>query len=132
MSSKRLLLGALTLLIGCGGGGGDDAPPGDDTPATPDAQIVLVSACFGEGCPLGECASLAACDTAGYNSGGFDWDDSNQFCGGTPADLCIEYDGTLYHVSCAGLTVIKDSCFDGCAYSVTNSCAYCAEDGDCP
>lgn len=112
---------------------GDDT--GDDGSGSVDAapsNVLLVSSCFGLGCPLGECASLTACDAAGYNGGSFDFEDSNQFCGaGDPVDLCMTYDGTFQHVSCAGLTVVREGCSDGCAFDEVVECAYCAEDPSC-
>ena len=145
---------ALLLCAACGGDDDDDNPDDgadsttddgttddtgddgtDDGTGSVDAapsNVLLVSSCYGLGCPLGECASLTACDAAGYNGGSFDFEDSNQFCGaGDPVDLCMTYDGTFQHVTCAGLTVIQETCSDGCAFDGVVECAYCAEDPSC-
>ena len=117
----------------CSSSSGDDAT-GDDTTTAADAMppTAWVSSCYGAGCPRGECATLDACDAAGYNGGSFDWESSSEFCGSsTTTDLCIVYDGDFYHVTCAGPTVVRETCYDGCAFDNIAQCAYCAEDPSC-
>ena len=125
-------LALVFAIAACSSSGDDAGSVADARPADAAPPDGFVSACFGTGCPRGECASLDGCDAAGYNSGGFDWDDSTEFCGQSAStDLCISFDGTFYHVTCAGPTVVRESCVDGCAFDEIAECAYCAEDDSC-